>query len=210
MVRMSDVKTCVDLYNRDLVRWDSQGEAMSINTYVDSCILTAPPAGIETRLEWYAVRTRSRHEKMVHDRLAGVGIEPFLPLTRQLSQWSDRKVMTEWPLFAGYCFARFSLTNRRSILQIPGVAGIVGAVGPEAIPDAELDAIKIIALKDRHIERHDYFSEGTWVEVARGPLVGLRGQFVRRAGQSYIVIRIHLIQQAAAVHIHTDDVISLS
>ncbi len=67
-------------------------------------------------LHWYAISTRSRHEKLVRDRLAGIGIEPFLPLTRQLRQWSDRKVMTELPLFAGYCFAHFSLNNRRAIL----------------------------------------------------------------------------------------------
>ena len=81
---------------------------------------------LETDLHWYALRTNGHHEKRVRDRLAGVGIEPFLPLTRQSRQWSDRKVLTELPVFTGYCFARFSLRNRLTIMQISGVAGIVG------------------------------------------------------------------------------------
>ncbi|TLY24171.1 MAG: antitermination protein NusG, partial [Nitrospirae bacterium] len=40
---------------------------------------------------WYAVRTRSRHEKLVRDRLAAEGIEHLLPTVFRLSQWKDRK-----------------------------------------------------------------------------------------------------------------------
>ena len=71
-------------------------------------------------LHWYAISTRSRHEKLVRDRLAGIGIEPFLPLVKRLSEWSDRKVWTESPLFSGYCFARFSLMHSHAVLQTPG------------------------------------------------------------------------------------------
>jgi transcription antitermination factor NusG len=160
-------------------------------------------------LNWYAVRTRSRHEKLVRDRMAGVDIEPFLPLARQLRQWSDRKCWTELPLFAGYCFARFSLQSRRKVLQIPGVAGIVGSVGPEAISAAEMDAMRALSEHDRLMEPHDYYSEGAWVQVVRGPLTGIRGQFVRCEGKHLIVLRVNLIQQAAAVHINPDEVIPL-
>ncbi|MEK6603230.1 MAG: transcription termination/antitermination NusG family protein, partial [Nitrospirota bacterium] len=55
---------------------------------------------------WYAVRTRSRHEKLVRDRLAGLGVEHLLPTVMRLSQWKDRKKEIEAPLFSGYCFAR--------------------------------------------------------------------------------------------------------
>ncbi|TAL09546.1 MAG: antitermination protein NusG, partial [Nitrospirae bacterium] len=55
---------------------------------------------------WYAVRTRSRHEKLVRDRLAALGLEHLLPTVHRLSQWKDRKKEVEVPLFSGYCFAR--------------------------------------------------------------------------------------------------------
>ena len=42
-------------------------------------------------LRWYAVRTRSRHEKRVHAQLADrPGIDVFLPLRERRSRWKDR------------------------------------------------------------------------------------------------------------------------
>lgn len=173
----------------------------------DSHVATPTPGGPCTDLHWYAISTRSRHEKIVRDRLAGIGVEPFLPLTRKLSQWSDRKVWTVSPLFAGYCFARFSLMNGLAIRQTPGVVRIVGSVMPEPIPDEELAAIMKLAESERSLEPHDYLTEGGWVEVVRGPLAGLRGQLVRKASHDCLVIRVHLIQRAATIHIDMSEVI---
>lgn len=173
----------------------------------DSCVTVPLSEGPCADVHWYAVSTRSRHEKMVRDRLAGIGVEPFLPLTRTLSQWSDRKVWTENPLFSGYCFARFSLMNSHAILQTPGIVRIVGSVRPEPIPDEEVKAIMKLAESARSLERHDYLTEGAWVEVVRGPLTGLRGQLLRKGGHDCLVIRVHLIQQAATVHIDMREVI---
>lgn len=158
-------------------------------------------------LQWYAISTRSRHEKMVRDRLAGIGVEPFLPLTRKLSQWSDRNVWTNNPLFSGYCFARFALMNSLAIRQTPGVVRIVGVIMPEAIPEEEMAALRKLADSERPFEPQDYFVEGAWVEVVRGPLAGLRGQLIRRANHDCLVVRVHLIQQAATVHIDMSEVI---
>lgn len=75
---------------------------------------------------WYALRTRSRHEKHVRDRLVALGIEQLLPTVIRLSQWKDRKKKIEAPLFSGYCFAHFPLENRLTVLKVPGVVQIVG------------------------------------------------------------------------------------
>lgn len=158
-------------------------------------------------LRWYALSTRSRHEKQVRDRLAGIGVEPFLPMARKLSQWSDRKVWTETPLFSGYCFARFSLLHSHPVLQTPGIVRIVGSLMPEAIPDEELAAIRILVQSKRSFEPHDYLAEGAWVEVVRGPLTGLRGQLLRKSGHDSLIIRVNLIQQAATVHIDMSEVV---
>jgi transcriptional antiterminator NusG len=58
-------------------------------------------------LSWYAVWTRSRAEKAVHDQLAAKGVEAFLPTVPRWSRWKDRRKKVDWPLFPGYCFARF-------------------------------------------------------------------------------------------------------
>ena len=38
----------------------------------------------------------------------------------------------------------------------------------------------------------------------------MQGQFIRQAGHDYIVLRMHLIQQAVAVHIHMDEISPLA
>ena len=156
---------------------------------------------------WYAIQTHFRHEKQVRDRLLAVGVEPLLPLSKQCRQWSDRKVWKILPLFAGYCFARVALDNSLAILQTPGVVRIVGTPKPEPIPAEEIAAIQQICSVNRQMEPCDYLTEGVWVEVVRGPLAGLRGQLVRKANQHGIVIRAHLIQKAALIHIEADEVI---
>jgi len=158
-------------------------------------------------LQWFALKTQSRHEKQVRDRLSSIGIEPLLPMTKNLRQWTDRKVWTVLPLFSGYCFARFSLDNRLAILQTPGVVRIVGCVNPEPIPEEELIAIQKLCTSEVHAESCEYFLEGAWVRVVRGPLEGVRGQLIRRGSHNCLVIRAHLIQQAALVHIDTTDVV---
>lgn len=164
---------------------------------------------LKTPGEWYALQTHFRHEKQVRDRLLAVGLEPLLPLGKQCRQWSDRKVWMNLPLFAGYCFARLALDNSLAVLRTPGVIRIVGTPKPEPIPAEEIAAIQQICSVNRMIESCDYLIEGSWVEVVRGPLTGLRGQLVRRSNHHAIVIRAHLIQQAALVHIEADEVVSL-
>ena len=71
------------------------------------------PSGSKHNLspQWYALRTKSRHEKLVRDRLRGEGFESLLPTLRRVSQWKDRKVEIEVPLFSCYCFVNVSESN---------------------------------------------------------------------------------------------------
>src|SRR5437899_10933732 len=99
-----------------------------------------PEAGGEAR--WYALKTKSRHEKMVRDRLAGQGIEPLLPTIIRLSQWKDRRKEIVVPLFSGYCFAQFAWSNRLAVQKTSGVAEIVGGGDrPEPMPDKAIEAV---------------------------------------------------------------------
>jgi len=76
--------------------------------------------------EWFAIWTRSRHEKMVRDQLALKDVEVFLPTITKWSRWKDRKKSIDWPLFPGYCFARFDSSDRLPVLKVEGVVTIVG------------------------------------------------------------------------------------
>jgi len=156
---------------------------------------------------WYALRTKSRHEKLVRDRLAGLGIEQLLPTVKRLSQWKDRKKEIEVPLFSGYCFGRFPWQERTSILKLSGIVEIVGGgYRPEPIPDEEIAALKTLLTSTLRYDAHPYLREGMAVEVVRGPLEGVQGILLRKDKLHRLVIAVHLIQQAAAVEIDAADV----
>jgi transcription antitermination factor NusG len=161
-------------------------------------------------LRWYALRTKSRHEKLVRDQLDKQGIEPLLPTVKRLSQWKDRKKEIEVPLFAGYCFVRFSQQEKAPVQKIIGVVEIVGSGSrSEPIPEQEIDALRRLMTSVLPYDPHPYLHEGMKVEVTRGPLRGVHGILLRKEKRHRLVIGVQLIQQAAVVEIDVNDVVGL-
>ncbi|MCS6302993.1 MAG: UpxY family transcription antiterminator [Nitrospira sp.] len=159
-------------------------------------------------LHWYALRTKSRHEKLVRDQLNRQGIEPLLPTVKRLSQWKDRKKEIEVPLFSGYCFVRFSQLEKTPVQKIVGVVEIVGSGSrPEPIPEQEIDALRRLMTSVLPYDPHPYLHEGMKVEVVRGPLQGAHGILLRKEKRHRLVVGVRLIQQAAAVEIDVNDVV---
>lgn len=161
-------------------------------------------------LRWYALRTRSRCEKVVRDQLLSQGIEPLLPTVKRMSQWKDRKKEIEVPLFSGYCFVRFAADRKLPVLKTLGVVDIVGAGhSPEPIADEEIAALRTLMASVLLYDSHPYLHEGMVVEVIRGPLQGVRGILLRKEKRHRLVLGIRLIQQAAAVEIDISDVVPI-
>ena len=159
---------------------------------------------------WYVVHTRSRHEKTVRDQLVTRDVETFLPTVERWSRWKDRRQKVIFPLFPGYCFARFSLVDRLRVLNVAGVANLVGVGGlPEAVPDSEVEAIQLLARTTLQYDPHPFLAEGMDVEVVRGPLTGVRGKLLRKDRVTRLVLAVTLIRQAAIVEIHPADVVQI-
>jgi transcription antitermination factor NusG len=157
---------------------------------------------------WYALRTKSRHEKTVRDQLDRQGIEPLLPTVKRLSQWKDRKKEIEVPLFSGYCFVRLAPDDKLPVQKVSGVVEIVGSGSqPEPIPDDEINALRTLMTSVLPYDPHPYLHEGMLVEVVRGPLQGVHGILLRKEKRHRLVIGVRLIQQAAAVEIDVADVV---
>jgi len=157
---------------------------------------------------WYALRTRSRHEKRVRDELAGrSNIEVFLPLYHRWSWWGDRMKQVDTPVFPGYCFAQFRYADRLVVLKAFGMIDLVGPGGrPEWIPEAEINAIRTLVESKLRYDPHPCLTEGAEVEVVRGPLRGTRGHLVRKDRTVRVVLSVSLIRQSVSVEIPAADV----
>ncbi len=161
----------------------------------------------ELDLRWFALWTRSRHEQVVREQLDQKHIEAFLPTITRWSRWKDRKKRIDWPLFPGYCFARFNVRERLPVLKCTGVVNIISFEGePAPIPDQEIDSIRQLIDTDLAYDPCPMIHEGMLVEVMHGPLKGVIGRLLRKNERARLVLSVDLIGQAVSVEVDAADV----
>jgi transcriptional antiterminator NusG len=172
--------------------------------------VTAPDPGPQSQASasWFAIWTRSRHEQVVREQLERKSVEAFLPTITRWSRWKDRKKKIDWPLFPGYCFARFDPDNTLPVLKCAGVVSIVSFEGkPAPIPDYELDSIRLLIGSELQYDPCPLVREGMMVEVVHGPLRGVIGRLMRKDAQrARLVLSVDLIGQAVSVDVEAADV----
>jgi transcription antitermination factor NusG len=155
---------------------------------------------------WYAAYTRANHERRVADQLAERGLESYLPQYESVRKWKDRRVRLQMPLFPGYIFVHLALRNRLKVLQVPGVAYLVGFAGrPVAVPEEEFGRIRGLLQKGLRAAPHRYLAAGRRVRVRSGPLEGMAGIVVRRKNGNRLVISVEVIQRAMVVDLDGAD-----
>jgi transcription antitermination factor NusG len=153
---------------------------------------------------WYAIRTKSRHEKVVGRQLQMDGLEYYLPMIQQSRQWSDRTKLIDLPLFPGYVFVRLpNFPSKR--LQILRNAGVIGFVGNErgaaSIPDQELSSVRLLLANGISYASHRYLKVGQRIRVTDGALRGLEGILVRIGNKNGLIVSIDLIQRSLVIQL---------
>lgn len=155
---------------------------------------------------WYAAYTSANHEKRVALQLGKRSVEHFLPLYESVRCWKDRRVKLEMPLFPGYVFVRMALRDRLRVLQVPGVAKLVGFDGtPAALPEEEMQALRASLESGMRVQPHPFLRVGRRVRVKSGTMTGLQGILKRKKGQSRLVVSVELIQRAMTLEIDEAD-----
>jgi transcription antitermination factor NusG len=187
---------------------DTQGALeMASGTTTRSLFYLADLAHEYDESRWYAAHTRANHEKRLAEQLAERSVEHFLPLYACVRRWKDRRVTVQLPLFPGYILVRLPLRERMRVLQIPGVARLVGFNGsPAPLPDAEIEALREKLNRQVRAEPHPYLQAGRRVRVRTGPLEGFEGILVRRKHKYRIVVSIDLIMRSIAAEVDLADV----
>ena len=161
----------------------------------------------ETSLNWYALHTRSRHEKRVSERLASQSMETFLPLHRSRRTWKNGvHVDVDMPLFPCYLFARASTYDRTRLLQHPGVLGFAASsTKPTVIPDEDIFILRT-ATESLKAEPHPYLNNGDAIRIIAGPLAGMTGILTRRKGDYGVVISVEAIMRSIVVEVSEFDI----
>jgi transcription termination/antitermination protein NusG len=158
---------------------------------------------------WYAIHTRSRHEKTVSSQLKAKNVTTFLPLISQVRRWSDRNQRVDVPLFRGYTFVNMvsSPEAYSSVLHTPGVIGIVGD-GKKGIPIAgkEIEDIRAIVNEKHPFSFAPFLRVGQRVRIHGGCLDGVEGILLSKNSNKSLVVSIELIQRSIAITVDGFDV----
>ncbi len=92
---------------------------------------------------WFAVYTKPRWEKKVHQLLTNRGVESYCPLNKIHRKWSDRIKLVEEPLFKSYLFICIGEEEQSKIRMVNGVVNFVYWLGkPAIIPPKDIERIK--------------------------------------------------------------------
>ncbi len=155
---------------------------------------------------WLAACVRSRHEKKVAQQFESNSLQCFLPLYEAVHRWKDRRATVSLPLFPGYVFARIAPAERMRILATPGVVKLVSFQGqPAAIPEAEIDNLRLLCAKDARMEPHPYLKAGRRVRITHGPFAGMEGILQRRKGRFRFILSLDLIARSVAIEMDACD-----
>lgn len=157
---------------------------------------------------WYALHTRSRHEKKVASELQEKNICVYLPLVALVRHWSDRRKIVEMPLFPCYAFLHSSLAPevRTQVQQIWGILGIVGDQGLGLpIPDSEIENIRTLLASKVAMAPCPFLKAGQRVRVRGGALDGVEGTLVANESRR-LVISVSGIHQSLSINIDGYDV----
>jgi transcriptional antiterminator RfaH len=136
--------------------------------------------------QWFCVRTQTKREHIAAGHLRDLeGIEVFCPRLRYRKATRRGKIWWMEPLFPGYLLAKFSLAEmERAVTFCQGVRGLVrfGAEIPP-VPESFVESLRR-EIRNRPEGEEELLSVspviqvGEEVEIAHGPLQGMRGTIV--------------------------------
>jgi transcription termination/antitermination protein NusG len=186
--------------------WDPEGGAVNSVAQFGETKLSFPAL---PHPQWYAIQTRSRHEKVVADQLQVRGIITFLPLVTEIHRWSDRRKMVEVPLFSCYVFVQLVTTNdaRARVLHTEGVVRVVGrnAEGTP-IPDEQIESVRRVLAQNVPWASHPFLKAGQRVRIRGGALDGVEGVFLSGSGDDTLIVSVEAIERSLAVRITGYDI----
>jgi transcription antitermination factor NusG len=162
-------------------------------------LLEQPGLGQEADQRWWAVYTKSRHEKELMRRLRALNIAFYTPLIpRRKRSAAGRTLTTYIALFAGYVFLYGDESTRYRALTTNCVSRWL------QVPDGveltkDLRRIHQLIEAGAPLTPEARLEMGTRVRVRSGPLAGIEGIIIKRAGSTRLQISVNFLQQGASL-----------
>jgi len=152
---------------------------------------------------WWIAHTKARFEKALARDLLRCGVGYYLPLMERVTVSRGRKCKSLKPLFPSYVFVCGTEDDRSAALKTNRVCRMIEVPDQTALID-ELANIEKAITGSAQLDPYPFAVKGRRCRVSAGPLEGLEGVVVRRAGTSVLVLQVNMIAQAATLQIDAD------
>lgn len=144
----------------------------------------------ETAFPWLALKTKTKCEKFIRDRILSMGMEAFVPLHRRTARYQRKVKVYELPLITCYTFVRLDPDRRNQILALPYVQGILRMDGRDCqISDREIHWLQKVSGTELEIQTETMsMVSGDKVMLAYGQLAGMEGTVLSRRSKHEMIV----------------------
>jgi transcriptional antiterminator RfaH len=169
-------------------------------------LLEHPTLGLERDRHWWAMYTRSRHEKELMRRLHALNIAFYTPIVERSQRSPSGRIRTAYfALFAGYVFMYGGDDDRYRALTTNCVSRWLLAPDPVELTQ-DLRQLHHLIESGTPLTPEARLEPGTRVRVRSGPLAGIAGIITQRQGQTRLHVAVNFLQQGASLVIDDHDV----
>jgi transcriptional antiterminator RfaH len=161
---------------------------------------------------WYLIYTKPRHEKKVYSSLTEMSIKAYLPLTKKLRNWHDRKKYIDEPLFPSYVFVYLDDMQSYYAGMDSGGALYYVKMGNEIarVNEAVVNNIRLIASQDKEFEVSACrFAPGQQLFINKGVLTGLSCEVIKIDNKQKLLVRVELLRRNLVLSMPLENFTSL-
>lgn len=164
-------------------------------------LLERPAPLLDSDRTWWALYTRSRHEKELMRRLRVMEIPFYGPTIEKTSRTpKGRSLSSQIPLFPNYVFMFGDARDRYAALTTNCISRDIAVVDGDTLL-ADLRQLHRLVRSGMPVVAEPRLEAGTPVRVRIGPLMGQEGIVLQRHGETRLLVSVRFLQQGASVQL---------
>jgi transcription antitermination factor NusG len=178
----------IDMYPDDLL--DIAAE-QTLNTYGD-------PMNCELAC-WWAIYTRSRHEKQLMRKLLSLDVPFYGPVVERRYRSAAGRVRTSYEtLFSNYVFVFGTADQRYQAMTTNCVSRCCAVVDGQRLTSDLQNLYRLIST-GAPLTPESRVLPGDRVRVRTGPFAGFEGLVLKRHGETRLLVYVEFMRQGASV-----------
>jgi transcription antitermination factor NusG len=139
---------------------------------------------------WLVVKTKTKCEKFVRDKIMAMGIDAFVPLQKRTVKYNRKVKVYELPLISCYTFVKLDKSRRNLVLALPYVQGMLRMNGKDClVSPEEIHWLQKISGTDLDVKTETLsMQQGDKVMLAYGHLAGMEGTIIAKRSKHEVAV----------------------